>query len=176
MRRSAVLVTVLQQLLFILFPLAMAYAAASDLLTMTISNKVTLALVAGFVLLAPLTGMGWEEFGMHFAAGGIVLAFCFACFAFGWIGGGDAKLAAGIALWLGWSHTIEFVGLASVLGGGLTLAILTYRRSVLPAFVIRQPWLLRLHDDKAGVPYGVALAAAALAIYPGTPWVKMAVG
>jgi prepilin peptidase CpaA len=168
--------TIVHQLLFALFPLAMAFAAFSDLFTMTISNRLTLALVAGFLLLAPLTGMDWSTFGMHWAAGGLVLGIAFLCFAFGWIGGGDAKLAAAISLWLGWDDLVEFIGLAALFGGVLTLLILSFRRSVLPAFVIRQPWVQRLHDDKAGVPYGVALAAAGIAMYPSTIWIHMAAG
>jgi prepilin peptidase CpaA len=166
----------LQHVLFVLFPIGMAYSAASDLLTMTISNRISLALVACFLLLAPLTGIDLQTFGMHWAAGGVVLAVGFTFFALGWIGGGDAKLSAAIALWLGWNNTVEFVGLAAVFGGILTLAILSFRGAVLPAFVVRQPWVQRLHDEKAGVPYGVALAAAALAIYPHTIWVKMVTG
>ena len=161
---------------FAAFPLGMAFATASDLLTMTISNRLTLALVAAFLALAPFVGMDLTIFGLHVAAGGAVLAVAFFCFAMGWIGGGDAKLAAVIALWLGWASTLEFIGLASVLGGLLTLVVLSFRRSVLPTFVIRQPWVRRLHDERAGVPYGVALAAAGLAVYPHTIWMTMAVG
>ena len=163
-------------ILFAMFPVAMAYAAASDLLTMTISNRLTLGLVAGFVVLAPLTGMDWRTFGMHWAAGGAVLTLAFFCFAMGWIGGGDAKLGAAIALWLGWSSAIEFIGIASLLGGALTLILLAFRRSVVPVFIIRQPWVQRLHDDKAGVPYGIALAIAGLATYPHSIWMRVAVG
>ena len=36
----------------LLFPALMAFAASSDLFTMTISNRVTLVLVAGFFALA----------------------------------------------------------------------------------------------------------------------------
>ena len=61
------------QVLFALFPLALAFAGASDLTTMTIPNKLDAAMVVGFVLLAPLTGMDLHTFGMHWAAGGIVL-------------------------------------------------------------------------------------------------------
>jgi len=161
---------------FLVFPIGMAFAAASDLLTMTISNKLTLGLAAAFVILAPLTGMDFAVFGMHWAAGGIVLAIAFACFALGWIGGGDAKFAAVATLWLGWENAAEFVGIASILGGGLTLAILSFRRAVLPAFIVRQPWVQRLHHEKAGVPYGIALAAAALAVYPHTLWATAAIG
>jgi prepilin peptidase CpaA len=41
---------------------------------------------------------------------------------------------------------------------------------------VRQPWLARLHDRRVGVPYGIALAAAALAVYPNTIWMTVAVG
>jgi prepilin peptidase CpaA len=164
------------QVLFALFPLAMAFAGASDLTTMTIPNKLVAAMVAGFVLLAPLTGMDLPTFGMHWAAGGVVLVGAFLFFALGWIGGGDAKLAAAAALWLGWGHTLEFLTLTAVFGGALTLALLSFRQAVVPAFIIRQPWVRRLHDEKVGVPYGIALAVAGLAVYPDTIWLQVAIG
>ncbi len=166
----------LRYAVFAIFPLAMAYAAASDLLTMTISNKLTVGLVACFVVLAPFTGMGWYGFAMHWVAAAAVLALMFFCFAMGWVGGGDAKLAAVIALWVGLSGTVEFALLASLLGGALTVLLMAFRRSVVPVFIIRQPWVQRLHDSGHGVPYGIALAAAALATYPHTIWMQVAVG
>lgn len=162
--------------LFAAFPVAMAFAAASDLLTMTISNRLTVGLVAAFVVLAPFTGMNWHDFAMHWAAGGGVLALAFFCFAMNWIGGGDAKLASVVALWLGLANTVEFIVLASLFGGGLTLLLLAFRRAVVPVFIIRQPWVQRLHDQRAGVPYGIALAAAGLATYPHSVWMQVAVG
>jgi len=168
--------SILHYVIFAVFPLGMAYAAASDLLTMTISNRLTLALGAGFILLAPLTGMDLQTLTMHFAAGGAVFAIAFFLFAMGWIGGGDAKLASVTVLWLGWDVALEFLGIASIFGGILTIVLLSFRRAVLPAFIIRQPWVQRLHNESAGVPYGVALAAAALAVYPHTVWMQMAVG
>ncbi|MCW5696044.1 MAG: prepilin peptidase [Bauldia sp.] len=161
---------------FLFFPLVMAYAAVSDLLSMTISNKVSLLLVAGFLAIAPLTGMPLGAFGFHLAAGAIVLVGGFAFFAAGWIGGGDAKLAAAAALWLGFSHTLEFMVVAALFGGTLTIAVVRLRARWLPAFALRQQWLVRLHDPQSGVPYGLALTAAALVIYPKTAWVALAIG
>ncbi|MCP4386253.1 MAG: peptidase [Hyphomicrobiales bacterium] len=168
--------TVIYQGLLVLFPVAMVYSAAADVLTMTLSNRIALLLAAGFVLLAPLTGMDWIAFAMHFAAGAAVLAAGFLLFAQGWVGGGDAKLAAVIALWLGWDHTLSFIGLSASFGGLMALAILSFRGSVLPQVVLRQPWVQRLHQDKAGIPYGVALAVGALAVYPDTIWMKLSAG
>ncbi len=150
----------------LLFPALMAFAASSDLLTMTISNRLSLGLVAGFLVLALITGMGLSEIAMHFAAGGVVLVFAFICFARGWIGGGDAKLAAATALWLGFSLLMPYLIYASLLGGVLTLAIIRFRIIALPEWMARQPWIARLHEVDAGVPYGIALAIAALLVYP----------
>jgi prepilin peptidase CpaA len=149
----------------VLFPAALAYAAVSDLMTLTIPNRLVLAIAGLFVVLAPFSGMDLTHFGLHLAAGGVVLLFGFVCFAFGWIGGGDAKLAAAIALFLGHENALAFIGLASVLGGALTLLLLAFRQAVVPVFIIRQPWVQRLHDTSTGVPYGIALSAAAALIY-----------
>ena len=152
--------------LLVLFPVLMAYAAASDLLTMTIPNQLSLALVAGFLVLAVIGGLGAEAILLHLLAGGVVLAGTFAMFAFGWIGGGDAKLAAGTALWLGFTPLPDYLFTAALGGGVLTLAILALRSLPLPRFALGWVWLCRMHDRQSGVPYGIALAAAALAVYP----------
>jgi len=157
-----------------LFPALMAFAAASDLLTMTISNRVSLILVGGFVLLAAITGMAFADILWHLGAAGLVLVVAFVLFSQGWIGGGDAKLAAATALWLGFDHLLTYLLYASLFGGALTLLLIQFRLAPLPAMLARQPWVQRLHDHDSGVPYGIALAAAALAVYPQTPWMAAA--
>ncbi len=84
----------------------------------------------------------------------------------GWIGGGDAKLAAATALWFGFDYLLDYLVYASLFGGVLTLLLIQFRRLPLPALLARQKWILRLHDNGGGVPYGIALAAAALIVYP----------
>jgi prepilin peptidase CpaA len=162
--------------LLVIFPAMMAFAAASDLFTMTISNRVSLILVAGFLLLAFMTGMTWATLGMHFGAGALVLAICFGMFAFGWIGGGDAKLAAATALWLGWGQLLEYALVSSVLGGLLTIGLLNLRNAALhPRILMREPWYQKITDEKTGIPYGIALAGAGLALYPYSYWLTKAV-
>ncbi|MCO5130421.1 MAG: prepilin peptidase [Xanthobacteraceae bacterium] len=155
-----------------LFPMLMAFAASSDLLTMTISNRVSLALVAGFFVLALASGMGMAAIGLHMAAGAAVLAVSFTCFALGWIGGGDAKVAAAAALWFGFEHLLVYLVYASLFGGALTLALLEFRRWPIPYALTGQQWLLRLHHEESGIPYGIALAAGALMVYPETIWIR----
>jgi prepilin peptidase CpaA len=154
----------------LLFPALMAFAASSDLLTMTISNRLSLALAGGFFLLALATGMSLHAFGMHLGAAAAVLVAAFVFFSQGWIGGGDAKLAAATALWFGFDHLLDYMIYASLFGGALTLAILQFRKLPLPSVLARQAWVLRLHESGGGVPYGIALAAAALVVYRKTGW------
>ena len=154
----------------LLFPALMAFAASSDLLTMTISNKLSLALAASFFVLTLVIGMSWPAIGMHLVAGALVLVFSFGFFSQGWIGGGDAKLVAATALWFGFDYLLDYLVYASLFGGVLTLVLIQFRKLPLPAPLARQPWILRLHETGGGIPYGIALAAAALAVYPKTAW------
>ncbi|RTL53605.1 MAG: peptidase [Bradyrhizobiaceae bacterium] len=154
-----------------LFPALMAFAAASDLFTMTISNKVSLALIAGFFILAVLSGMPLSAIAMHTGAGLAVLVVAFTCFAMGWIGGGDAKVAAAAALWFGFDHLMPYLVYASLFGGALTFAMMQFRELPIPYALGSQHWLLRLHSKDSGIPYGIALAIGALMIYPQTDWI-----
>jgi prepilin peptidase CpaA len=156
----------------VLFPALMAFAASSDLLTMTISNRITLALVGGFFALALVTGMAPAIILEHVEAALLLLVVSFVLFSRGWIGGGDAKLVAATALWFGWVYLLDYLLYASLLGGVLTLALLEFRKLSLPSRLAASEWIERLHRPEGGVPYGIALAAAALLIYPYTTWME----
>ncbi|THD63800.1 MAG: peptidase [Bradyrhizobium sp.] len=155
-----------------LFPALMAFAAASDLFTMTISNRVSLALAAGFLVLALMSGMAPYDILSHVGAGAIVLVVAFGCFAMGWVGGGDAKVAAAAALWFGFGYLLNYLLYASLFGGALTLLLLQFREWPLPYPFASQAWLLKLHAKESGIPYGIALAIGALMIYPETEWIR----
>src|SRR5437868_11150905 len=77
-----------------LFPALMAFAASSDLLTMTISNRVSLILLGGFFPLAAMTEMGAADMISHLSAGCLVLVATFRLFGPGIIGGAAAKPAS----------------------------------------------------------------------------------
>jgi prepilin peptidase CpaA len=153
-----------------IFPGAMIYAAISDMITMTISNWISIVLVAGFAALALWAGMPMGEIGTHIAVGLVALIVSFTCFALGWIGGGDAKFFAATALWFGWPAIIPYLFYASVFGGILTVILLSLNRLPLPAGLGRHEWVARLHKLEKGVPYGLALAAGGLVAYPKSVW------
>ena len=148
------------------FPALMALSASTDLLTFTIPNRICVSLALGYIVLAAALGVAVEDIFLNLSCGLAVLTVTFGMFLLGWIGGGDAKLAAATALWLGWSLILDFGATAALCGGALTLTLLSARMMPLPAMLMRHAWIERLHHWKTGVPYGIALAAAGLAQYP----------
>src|ERR1044072_8175695 len=110
----------------LLFPALMAFAAASDLFTMTIPNRVSLALVGGFFGLALLGGMGLHDMLSHICAGAAVLPGAFACFGWGCIAGADERVPPAAALWFGFAYLLDYLLSASLSGGALTLVLLQF--------------------------------------------------
>lgn len=151
------------------FPGLMALAASMDLVTMTIPNAIPLALALSYLALATALRLPLETVAFGVACGLAALAVGFVLFWRNWIGGGDAKLAAATALWLGWGSIVDYAIAASIFGGVLTLAVLAFRLSPLPNALGRRRWIARLARPGAGVPYGIALAAAGLLMFPNSP-------
>lgn len=150
------------------FPVAMAIAASSDLLTMRISNKLVLLLTVGFFIVAIAANLPLQQFAMHVLCALIVLAVAFGLFALRLIGGGDAKLAAATTLWLGFGMTLPYLAYAALFGGVLTILILVVRGIPLSPVLARMAWLARLHNKRSGIPYGIALAIAGIVVYSNT--------
>jgi prepilin peptidase CpaA len=157
------------------FPGLVILAAATDMFTMTIPNRLCLALVAAFFLAVPFAAMPIETVGWHAAAAIAALAATFVLFAAGVVGGGDAKLTAAIVLWLGPGLALDFALLAALIGGVLT-AFLLGLRYIQPHFAqIDAPWAARLLSSNVGIPYGIALSAAAMIVFVQSPWFAAAI-
>jgi len=148
------------------FPALMALSASMDLLTFTIPNRLCVALALGYVVFAALLGVPAVGILLNVSCALAILAMTFVMFSLGWLGGGDAKLAAATAAWLGWAAILDYGVAAALFGGILTLVLLGARMAPLPPAFGRIAWLKRLHSASAGVPYGIALAAAGLLQYP----------
>ncbi len=162
-------------LLLTVFPFAMIYSALTDLLEMTIENRVTIALAAAFIPAALLIGMPWPTFGLHLLVGFSCLCVTFGLFAVGGMGGGDAKLIAATALWFGPTMlSVEYILFSALIGGGLTAALLVLRGHLLP--VTGVAFVDRLMEKETGVPYGIALGAAGLYVYSTSFWLTAALG
>ena len=152
------------------FPAMMVFAALMDVMTMKIRNSLVLALILGYAVLAPLAGIPLHEIALNVALAAGVLLVGITLFSLGWIGGGDAKLAAATVLWLGAAHLLPYVVYTALIGAVLTIAVLVFRWADLPASWRSAEWVTRLHSPQAGVPYGAAMAPAALLVFPHTTW------
>ena len=160
----------LQAFAVLTFAALVLAAAAKDLTSYTIPNWISLALLAAFPVAALAAGFSLPQVGVHAAVGIGALLIGMGMFAAGWIGGGDAKLFAAAALWLGWPAVGSFLVVTCIAGGALALMLLSARSAWVRPFVVRGPkWLTRLAEPGENVPYGVAICVGALAAFPASP-------
>jgi prepilin peptidase CpaA len=139
-------------ILLLILAVILVVAAAIDVRTFTISNRLNLTVA----LLAPLYWLSialpvWPDVAIQLAAGAIVFALLAAAFYAGMMGGGDVKLAAALALWFSPVSTVKFLVLMSIGGGFLTLGVLALHRA-------------RGRTGRPEIPYGVAIAFGGLVI------------
>jgi prepilin peptidase CpaA len=152
------------------FIACMVGAGLMDLVTMRIRNALVIALAAAYPVFAAAAGLDLATVGASVAAALVVFAGMFALFQFGWIGGGDAKLAVAVVLWVGAGQAPGFVLHTTLFGGIFALLLLQFRLLPLARVWRAPPWVARLHRRESGMPYAVPMAAAALSILPQTAW------
>ena len=160
-------------LVLTIFPGLIIAAAVSDVARLKIPNWLVLLLTAAFLPVALFIHMPLETLGSHALAGCIMFAVGFALFAPGYIGGGDAKLLAAVALWLGMSQLLHFLVYTAMFGGLLALALLAFRSLPLPASLMGVGWVYRLHTPGGAAPYGVAIGLGALIVFNQSSWISL---
>lgn len=159
-----------------LFVAAMIYSALLDVVTMTVSDRLVIALLAAFPVLAAVSGWPLEAIAWSAVVAMMTFFVSVALFASGWIGGGDGKLATATILWVGAENALSFVAYTTLLGGACALALLGFRRLSLAPSWQRRDWVVRLHAPSAGIPYAVAIGLAGLSLLPSTLWLGALAG
>ncbi len=161
--------------ILVIFPLCMAIAGTSDLFTMTIPNRVSVLLLAGFLVIAPFAGLTFMQIGYHLLAGLAVFAAVFVFFSLNIMGGGDAKVLTASAVWFGWNQSlIMYLGNVAFIGGFLTLLIVMLRmqhEKIMLTGLDR--YLPKPLVEQQKIPYGIAIAIGAFAAYPSSPLMQM---
>jgi prepilin peptidase CpaA len=136
----------------------MLAAALEDLRRFVIPNQLIIALC----LLYPLRLLTGAGLGAGLAAAGCALAVFLigaVLFARGLVGGGDVKLLAAATLWVGPSDTPALLLATALAGGLLALFLLSPLGALLAAWRGMDP-----ASRDSAMPYGVAIAAAALIV------------
>lgn len=161
---------------FLVPVLAAAFAAlvltgaVRDLISYIIPNWISGAILALLPIAILAADLPLATAGLHVAIGVGVLVAAMAMFAFRWIGGGDAKLFAAAAFWMGWPAVTDFMLWTALTGGLLALVLMSMRRAPLrPMILLGPPWLVRLSEPGGAAPYGVAIAVGALMALPKSP-------
>lgn len=148
----------MSQFLFLGGVLLLLAAALWDLRERRIPNFLSVGLaVLGLIRLAILLASGDASPHLAVLLDIVVTASLFfvgiGLFSAGLLGGGDVKLLAAAALWIGWTRLPELLVVTSLAGGALALVFLAAR-----AFA---------HDGAGSanaerLPYGVAIAAGGM--------------
>jgi prepilin peptidase CpaA len=155
-----------QSIVLTSFGVVMTAAAFEDFRRLVIPNLLPIMLVALWPIYfaaSPSLYGALAAIGCAAAVflGGAVL------FARGWLGGGDVKLLAAATLWAGPAGTPSLLMLTGMLGGVLALFLLMPLGTHLAAgarAMLGQPPLDAASGFKTPVPYGVAIAGAALIV------------
>jgi len=155
-----------------LFAALVVVAALKDLSSFTIPNWISIALALAFAPAALVAHVPLSSVGISFAVAFVVLLFAAGMFAMGWIGGGDAKLMAASALWVGLRGIAPFALYTGLAGGALALILVALRSAWLRPLAAAGPaWAKRLATPGEAAPYGVAIAIGALAAFAANPLV-----
>jgi prepilin peptidase CpaA len=135
---------------------ASIYAAVSDAVSYTIPNRCPLAIVAAFA--AHSVGAAPAPTFYSLLTASAVFAVGLFMFARGWLGGGDVKQIAAIALWSGPQLLPLFLLASALAGGTVALVYLSPLRRWLPQPASPGPDANELPLLQQPVPFGLAIA------------------
>lgn len=150
------------------------FAAASDLRSYLIPNRLCLAIAALYPIywLAGHLGGAPVDWSGGVLAAALIFAIGFVLFGVGLIGGGDVKLFSAVALWTGLNWLLPLVIIVGAAGGILSLGIIGAKTVMLMrlpadvravAYPSGTPSMVRF-VLKTHVPYGAAIAFGGLFI------------
>ncbi|MEM7058694.1 MAG: prepilin peptidase [Pseudomonadota bacterium] len=147
----------------VIFFSGMLHASITDLKHRRIANWTILGLLMLWLPVAMIAGLPAEAMIGSVAAAVLIFIIGFACFCFGWVGGGDVKLAAVAVLWLGAALAPAYLMLSAIFGALIALIFLGL------AYVKRR-WGASIRADAKMLPYGPGLASAAIVLFGKSQW------
>lgn len=155
-------------------PLLAIYAGCTDFFAKIIPNRVSLLVVAFYGVAAIGLHAPLGTVGSGLAAGALVLVLGLIPFAFGVMGAGDVKFASAAAVWLGFDQVLPFLTCVSLYGALMVLFMVGFRREIAMAYTPRIAFFAEA-GTRMPLPYGIAIAAAALTLQPMSPLVRIAI-
>lgn len=157
----------IESTLILTFFVLCGYAAYTDVLRLQIPNWINGALLVLFFPAALATQMGLADIGWHVGFAIAVLTLTFTLYAFNLFGGGDAKMIPAVMIWVGPAGGLDFL-FAMALSGGLLAGLILFLRKQVPA-EIAPSFASSIFQEKAQVPYGVAICLGAICASKSSP-------
>ncbi|HYL32057.1 MAG TPA: prepilin peptidase [Stellaceae bacterium] len=151
------------------YVVALVMAGVSDFRTLRIPNWLTGALALAFPIATLATGQSIDWLS-HVGAGLAVFAAAAVLFAFRLMGGGDVKLLAATALWVGFGQLLPFLTLVALVGGVFALICILLRHPFVQTAILATLRRLPVFAHKnLPIPYGIPIAVAGVLIAPALP-------
>ena len=151
----------LHTVVFVGFATLLIAAAYSDLRRFEIPNAISIALVLLYPVFL-LTGSGITHPVIAVAIAVAAFLIGGGLFAAGWLGGGDVKLFAAVALWVSPAGFPDFLVGTALFGGVLALILMTKHGATLAGRFQIAPPVAAMSALKRPMPYGVAIAVAGI--------------
>ena len=159
----------IHEMLILALVAAIAWAAVNDVMWFRIPNVVPIAILALYPAYLLSGGPGFAQLHWALAIAGATFLIGAFMFSRGWMGGGDVKLLAALALWAGPTHFPTLILVTSVAGGVLALIGLMPGRASMVSWValnfriaLALPEAPRSASGRRTIPYGVAIAIGGL--------------
>lgn len=143
-------------------------AAYHDFRFMIIPNWISIAYIGGFVVFASVAAFSYDRWLWHIGISVLIFIVYFSFYMVGAMGGGDVKLLAATALWIGPQTILPFIFYVSLLGALLAIwqGYSVFRRNRKAGGKLNRKQLL-----KAEIPYGIAISIGLLLVFPQTIWI-----
>lgn len=163
-------------LVLAVFPAALLVAAANDIYEFKIPNWVSIILICAYPVAGIAVGAPTRVIAEGLLIGAGALTLGFALYAGRIVGGGDAKLFAAVAPWVGANALGVFLFNTAIAGLALVIFMTIFRKlPILPVYA-HAPWLIQLHERKKDLPYAVAIAAGGLLSFSQTAFFQLVFG
>ena len=131
--------------------IALLFAAFTDWRSRQISNRLNAAIALGAPLFWWATALSFGDIAWQIGMAALTLVITAVFFAMRWMGGGDVKLLTVLALWVKPDLFLQLIIAMAIIGGLLTLAFGAWH-------------IARRQRDRLAIPYGIAIATAALLV------------
>lgn len=151
------------------YVIALVMAGVSDFRTLRIPNWLTGALALAFPIAVLISGQPVDWLS-HVGAGAAVFAVAAVLFALRLMGGGDVKLLAATALWVGLGQLLPFLVLVALVGGVFALVCVMLRHPFVQTAILATLRRLPVFAHKnLPIPYGIPIAVAGVLMAPMLP-------